>query len=344
VHFLPLARNLPWVIATAVAAVVLIGVAAVRATLVLLRRWRSGPPSRWPRLSRIPGLSTFQLLLAALAAGAASLFLPGGPLFDSTWLRIVFTGLVVLSAPVTATLVVTLVSAWREEDAPLALRAQVVAAAIASVCLTGLSLGFWLPIAWRSSDAGIARLAQRVHDAGIPVETTLVAYDVLGGPGKRWLVNDPTTRYLRTDTQMRWQQAAAAPGPPGYRYTHFMKKVVGALHRAGVSLVAATDAMGVPLVAPGSSLHRELELLVESGLPPYDALRAATVAPANLLGGNAEFGTVRVGARADLLLVDANPFAHLDTLGHPAGVMTRGRWYTRDELLAMVRALSAGVD
>ena len=79
------------------------------------------------------------------------------------------------------------------------------------------------------------------------------------------------------------RSSARTAGIPGYGYDQFMKKVTRALHRAGVPLIAGTDAMGLPLVAPGISLHRELELLVESGLTPYEAIRAATVAPAVFL-------------------------------------------------------------
>ena len=57
--------------------------------------------------------------------------------------------------------------------------------------------------------------------------------------------------------------------------------------------------MGFPLLTPGSSLHRELQLLVQSGLTPYEAVRAATVVPASFLGREGEFGTIAVGKRAD---------------------------------------------
>ena len=82
-------------------------------------------------------------------------------------------------------------------------------------------------------------------------------------------------------------EAIHARGPPGYRYADFMKKVAASLHRAGVPLIAGTDAMGYPLVVPGAALIRELELLVEIGMSPYEAIQAATVAPAVLLGRRA---------------------------------------------------------
>ena len=190
------------------------------------------------------------------------------------------------------------------------------------------------------SDQGIERLASRVHEAGIPVMTTLVNYDAIGGPGRARLVRDPVMRYLQPDVRARWLRGPQA-GPPGYRYTDFMKQVTGALHRAGVPLLAGTDAMGFPRVAPGASLHHELRLLIESGLSPYEAMRAATVAPATFLAQDDEFGTVAAGKRADLLLVDGNPLQDIGYLAQPVGVMARGRWFPRERLRHMLAPLAS---
>ena len=111
------------------------------------------------------------------------------------------------------------------------------------------------------------------------------------------------------------------------------------LHQRGVTLVAGTDAMGYPLVTPGASLHRELSLLVGSGLTPGDAIRTATIEPAVLLRRSQEFGRLVPGLRADLLLVDQNPLDDVAHLRHPAGVMARGRWYPREVLDQMLSGL-----
>ncbi|ACU34829.1 amidohydrolase family protein [Actinosynnema mirum] len=88
----------------------------------------------------------------------------------------------------------------------------------------------------------------------------------------------------------------------------------GALHRAGVPLLAGTDANDQPAVpfSPehGPSLHHELELLVAAGLTPVEALNAATTRPAGLLG-LPDRGAVRPGLRADLVLVDGDPLADI---------------------------------
>lgn len=227
---------------------------------------------------------------------------------------------------------------WRDPVTSRSTRTQTAAASIACLAFVSAGLLFWVPVAWRSSDRGIERLAIRLHDAGISVQTTLVVYDAVGGPGRVRLVEDPTIDYLPADIRARWRRLPPA-ALPGYRYTDFAKKVVGALHRAGVPLMPGTDAMGYPLVAPGSSLHRELELLVESGLTPYEAVRAATVVPATFLGKEEEFGTIAVGKRADLLLVEGNPLENIGHLRNPIGVMVRGKWFSRSQLQSMLDAL-----
>jgi imidazolonepropionase-like amidohydrolase len=85
---------------------------------------------------------------------------------------------------------------------------------------------------------------------------------------------------------------------------------VTALHEAGVPILAGTDANqapGVPAaVSHGESLHRELELLVDAGLSTVDALRAATVLPAEHFG-LPDRGVIEPGRRADLILIDGDP-------------------------------------
>jgi hypothetical protein len=91
-----------------------------------------------------------------------------------------------------------------------------------------------------------------------------------------------------------------------------------------VTLLAGSDAPNV-CISQGYSLHRELQLLVEAGLSPQEALRAATVNGARWRGRSDE-GRVAVGVRADLLLLSANP---LDDIRHTlriAGVAIGGHW------------------
>ena len=83
---------------------------------------------------------------------------------------------------------------------------------------------------------------------------------------------------------------------------------------------------------PGFSIHREMQTMVAAGLTPYQVLLTGTKNPATYFGREGEFGTVEVGASADLILVDHNPLEDLGHLRNPAGVMMRGRWLSREVL------------
>jgi hypothetical protein len=84
------------------------------------------------------------------------------------------------------------------------------------------------------------------------------------------------------------------------------RSFVGAMYRAGVTIAAGTDSFDSYLPT-GLALHRELEELVASGLTPYEALQAGTRAAAHAMGRLDERGTIEIGKRADLLLLDADP-------------------------------------
>lgn len=95
-----------------------------------------------------------------------------------------------------------------------------------------------------------------------------------------------------------------------------------ALHAAGVRILAGTDSPNPGLVF-GASLHRELQLLVRAGLPPAEALAGATSVPASVFA--LDRGRLRVGDRADLLLVDGDPIADIKASSRFRHVWCNGR-------------------
>jgi len=88
-------------------------------------------------------------------------------------------------------------------------------------------------------------------------------------------------------------------------------------------VAAGTDA-GNPLVTPGVSLHRELELYVEGGLSPAMAVRTATADAAALLGLSHRVGTIAIGKDADLVLVQGDPLLDITALRRIVTVIRRG--------------------
>jgi imidazolonepropionase-like amidohydrolase len=115
------------------------------------------------------------------------------------------------------------------------------------------------------------------------------------------------------------------------------KKLVGILFRAGVPMLAGTDAMN-PFCMPGFSLHDELALLVESGLTPLAALQSATVRPAEFLGRTEEVGLIAPGKRADLVLLSADPLADIHNSTQIQAVWLQGKYFDRAALDRLLEA------
>ncbi len=113
-------------------------------------------------------------------------------------------------------------------------------------------------------------------------------------------------------------------------------RLVAALRDAGVGLLAGTDVSN-PYMVPGFSLHEELRALTRAGLTPAEALRAATLHPAQALSATDSLGTVEGGKLADLVLLDANPLLDIGNARKIRGVVLNGRFLDRralDQLLA----------
>ncbi len=106
---------------------------------------------------------------------------------------------------------------------------------------------------------------------------------------------------------------------------------LAAAYRAGVTLVTGTDA-GNPMVVHGPSLHRELQLWVEAGIPPAAALEAATYNAAKLLRADQRIGLIRKGYDASLLLVDGNPLQDISATERISTVFFKGEPVNRSTL------------
>jgi cytosine/adenosine deaminase-related metal-dependent hydrolase len=112
--------------------------------------------------------------------------------------------------------------------------------------------------------------------------------------------------------------------------------LVGLMHQAGVPIGAGTDTP-IASAAPGYSLHSELEMLVRAGLSPIEALRAATLRPAEFFGLEGEMGTIEPGRLADLVLLAGNPLDDITQTRSVLAVVTKGQLLDRSELDALVR-------
>lgn len=313
IYFLPLRENLAAMSATLISApLLLVGLAA--------------------RATRRAVCVAFASVTAAVVL--LVMVLPGGPWVGSQPAHVaivVVTFVIGLSAARIAKV------ASNMAPRPASVRSWL--AAVLAMVTTALFAVVWIPLAWRSTPSGILRAAAEVAAAGIPVQTTLAVYESMAPGEHQRFRQDRLLQYLRPETRRLWVDMPRSV-PPGYSLHTFSKRVAKALHDAGVPLIAGTDAMGIERIIPGSSLLRELELLVESGLRPIDALHTATTNAAAFVRRAGEFGMVTPGARADLLLVQRDPLADISALRDLNGVMVRGKWLSSQELGRRLAALA----
>ena len=174
----------------------------------------------------------------------------------------------------------------------------------------------------------IATMARRK----ITVDPTLVVYESLFVPenGDLSSAYAPYVGTLPPAVERGFRQGGFAV-PPGLTRADYRRsfaklaELVGALHRAGVPIVAGTDGTGLELV-------RELELYVAAGFTPAEALASATLAPARLVGVDAHTGSIAPGKTADLVLVDGDPERAIGDLRHTRIVVMDGKLMDADAL------------
>ena len=148
---------------------------------------------------------------------------------------------------------------------------------------------------------------------------------------------EPDAKYVPYEWRLSWRRDDYTKRKGSLdRRAAFLARLAKALEDAGVPVVTGTDAPTIPGVAPGFSLHDDLDRLVAAGFTRFQALSAATRTPGDFISrtihDSPPFGEVVPGYRADLILSDSNPLEDLRTLRTPAGVMSHGHWYDRDAL------------
>ncbi len=102
-------------------------------------------------------------------------------------------------------------------------------------------------------------------------------------------------------------------------------QLLGRMHKAGIPIVAGTDGSGIEIV-------RELELYLQAGFTPAEALAAATIVPARLLGVDRHTGSIKVGKAADLALVAGDPSTRIEDLRQTRLVVLDGKLLDADAL------------
>jgi imidazolonepropionase-like amidohydrolase len=173
----------------------------------------------------------------------------------------------------------------------------------ASLAAMDAEFRWWMSTADEWTRADLTRLdetTRMLRENGVVLVPALSFYEALAGRADVTIECDPGTVRLKADTtEARTDHPVSVLGRFVARYV-----------RLGGSVAAGSDA-APPLVSPGASLHRELQLYVAGGLTPAAALETATVRAARLLGIADRAGTVDAGMDADLVLLDADPLTDI---------------------------------
>ncbi len=172
-------------------------------------------------------------------------------------------------------------------------------------------------------------------------DTLPVIHALCGRERAAALAEDPRLRPYLAPAQRRALTGVAAPAKEGLS-CETARGAVAALHRAGVPILASTDAPN-PGTVHGASLHHDLELLVEAGLSPQEALAAATIAPARAFGMD-DRGSIAAGKRADLVLVRGDPLTDITATRDIARVWKRGTVLDREAIAGRVAEEVAAIE
>jgi imidazolonepropionase-like amidohydrolase len=194
----------------------------------------------------------------------------------------------------------------------------------------------------------IPDLAAKTAAAGVWICPTLVVlrHQAVDADDYKLIQADAKLRYVSPSKRQGWDMRAQFLTTDTLNNPKIMMRgfetallAVRALHDAGVRLVAGTDTPN-PFLIPGFSIHEELKCLVDAGLTPYEAIRAATHDAADFVGALDEWGTLAKGQRADLILVTDNPLEDVSNISKQIGVMVRGRWFTKQDLDPMLNKVA----
>jgi imidazolonepropionase-like amidohydrolase len=204
----------------------------------------------------------------------------------------------------------------------------------------GLSGFFGVFIADQADETKIAGIVAATVEAGtwnVPTDS-LFRHATSSATDPDDMVDWPEMKYMPADTVARWRRAkrdvlddANYNPDTAARAVALRQKLILELHRNGAGLLLGSDSPQIFNV-PGFAIHRELEYLVDAGLTPFEALQTGTANPAIFFGQANEFGVVKTGAKADLILLDANPLGDITNTRRIHGVMVGGRWLPRTEL------------
>lgn len=195
-------------------------------------------------------------------------------------------------------------------------------------------------------ESKLPQLVEATRKAGAAVVPTMTLWETFNSDESvesmaqreelKCLPREMVAQWIKSQAQRRKRLNPEA----GRRVIAVRKRVLKALHDAGVRIIFGTDAPQIFNV-PGFSIHREMRIMISAGMTPYEVLLTGTRNVAEYFS-NDEFGQVEVGKRGDLILLEANPLEDLAHMARRAGVMVRGWWMPESQIQAKLAELAGG--
>jgi imidazolonepropionase-like amidohydrolase len=198
------------------------------------------------------------------------------------------------------------------------------------------------------AEARFREVAQLSRKAGVWVVPTMALWETLRGTAElASLVAMPELKYMPREQIEQWTSAQEKLFKnPDFRpdlarnVIDNRMRLLKALHEGSVKILLGSDAPQ-RFSVPGFSIHREMRRMADAGMKPYDILRSGSANVGAYLKEKDNFGTIEVGKRADLILLDANPLVDIGNVARRSGVMVRGRWLSEREIQSRLDQIAA---
>lgn len=183
------------------------------------------------------------------------------------------------------------------------------------------------------TEEDFATLVQMTQRSGTWVVPTQELFNLLiGGGDIDALTARPENRYITPEQLRRYQgRAQQSNNNANQLAVENRQRLLKALADAGVNIALGSDAPQLFSV-PGFSIWREIEVMKKAGLTDKQILNIGTQAPGRYFANKDNFGTISEGSRADLVLLNNNPYDGIEAVFDQAGVMAAGRWFDRADI------------
>ena len=197
-------------------------------------------------------------------------------------------------------------------------------------------------------DKALQDLVQRTKKAGAWIVPTMFVWETLQGPVTlesrtglaelRYMPAPQVEQWTKgLDSRLKNPQYDAAQAK---LHIDNRMKILKALQDGGARILLGSDAPQ-QFNVPGFSIHREMRRMADAGINAYEIVKSGTANVGQYFKAQDSFGTIAVGQRADLILVDANPLENVSNMEKRSGVMVRGRWLPASEIDAALAKIAS---